>query len=558
MGSGGFGVDISVSPSFTEDTFLSRDGRLVETSTEAAPVDPLFFDRGEAVSAALRNDLQGVTVTNSIGSPDSATFELRLPMRPVFGKRNWADVLRPYTVVSIAIHRGGVRSDPAATSAPEPVMLGLVDFAEVVEDYSQQAPYRFVRVVGRSLGALLADQPWWFHRYLVAAGGEGDAPGAARIPDDFRSWYSDHASFSLLRDEVNLRTLGFLAVDPNLFLDVAERDPATCMQRAYDFFVGNAQRAGFIKMAFADGRPLRDRLVFDADLTRQSFFDQGARLMRQVLPASFPTASCWDILDLFCEPPFTELFADTFGTSVQDAAVHIIARKPPWAGHVVDTPRGPRVAFSTGSAPPGPGVGQSLFDRSLAEAVPGHWDRSLDTVTIDGADVIQRPQLRRGIDGPGAVFNAFEILPQVSSLAGNGPGDRAIQEMTPPLIDEDPASPSYVRRFGIRRFPRRASKYISTTTRDGSMRFGQARDQSMAYQLLLRTWFYRLPEFWHGRYVLRGRTALRVGRRLVDRALSREYYITSVTHRVDLAGQEPGFESACTVSRGWDLNSEAV
>ena len=181
------------------------------------------------------------------------------------------------------------------------------------------------------------------------------------------------------------------SVDPTLWESLTDRHPAEGMARACASFVtGYNGRPGFIKVQFHDGRSLASRLQFNAEVAKASFFDAGARLLQQFVPWHFPQASCWDVMGYFAEPPFVESFTDTFGATPASAAVSIIIRKPPWLGHV--GPEG-RIAFSHGSESP-PVWGQSLFDTTF-----GEWDRSSDTVAIDGSDIIARPVLRRGLLG---------------------------------------------------------------------------------------------------------------------------------------------------------------
>ena len=163
------------------------------------------------------------------------------------------------------------------------------------------------------------------------------------------------------------------------------------------------------------------------------------------------------------------------------------------------------------------------------------------------------PTLARGASD---VFNAFEVRPQIGSSAGDNQGDALLQADTPPIIDADSESPSYVRRFGIRRHPFRSTKYIAITKENNSTRVpsgGWAR-HATAYAALLRTWFHWNPEMLSGSYLLKGRTGLRIGRRLVDRDRHLEFYITDVLHRVVLTGAQPTYTTAVRVERGWEIN----
>ena len=502
---------------------------------------PLSQDVDEIVVSApaerqLQSDLLAVRVANSITAPYQ-TFRIDLAPHSA-----WANLIRPYSLVSIALQRYAP-GDMAATSTPEPVLLGLVDYVDVTEDYGQASPHRRISVCGRSLSATLSDNRWWHHWFLA------DADGKRRDPPEWSNLFAGHLGEAQLKQEAQLAARGFFAVDPHLFDALVDSHPARAMKLAFDFYVGTADQTGFIKLEFgSDGKRerLASRLLFDEAATQAGFHDPSCRLVKQAMPTSLlQDASCWDALAHFCEQPFTELFTDTYGNTVNDAAVHVIARKPPWAGFIGFEGNKAVVDFKTGR----PKGGQSLFDSEH-----GRWDAFIDTVNINvGArnDVVCI-NLRRGVDGRNATFNAFSVLPETSSPAGNNTGDQLLQREIPPLIDEDPDSTSYVLRYGLRPAPRHQSKYISVVGVDESkLEMGDAKSRAMAYELLLREWYHRQPEFWHGSYVLKGRTELRVGKRLLDHRAKREFYITSVVH--DLRCDTGRFISTVNVERGWDL-----
>lgn len=494
--------------------------------------DPLALNYPQ-IKAQLQADVQSVTVANSIRQP-AGTFTITLPPREVVSGYGWADLIRPYSLVTISLHRYGDRSDPATTPEPEPIMMGLVDHVALSEDYGSVAPRRSVQVTGRSLAALLTDIKWWYHHLL-------QKPDA--IPPDLRQFYQAPApSIELLRDEVGLRGLGFLAIANDLWESLPDRHPVAAMARAYDFFVNGLDgRAPFIKLQFQDGRALSSRLLFQSEAAQASFFDSGARLLQHMLPSSMPQATCWDLMAYFSEPPFVEAFTDTFGATAADAAVYVRVRKPPWLGHI--GPAG-KIYFSNGAESP-PVWGQSLFDTTY-----GEWDLSLDTVEIDGSDIIARPSLRRGLLGP-EIFSAYEIRPQIGSAAGDNRSDKLLQEEVPPLLEEQVDVPSNIYRYGIRPLIR-TTKYVPTA--EGDDRTARSyTEQALAYQALARTWFMWGPEFWSGQYTCKGRTAFRAGRRLYDYDVRREFYITAVVHRVDLASPQPLYTTALTVERGWDV-----
>jgi hypothetical protein len=495
----------------------------------------------DELGPALLPDLEAITITNSLAQ-GYQTATLHVAPNPVFGPdRSWADVVRPYSLLGISIHRKGTSDDPATTAAPEPVFMGLIDYPSVAEDYSQAEPRREQQLCGRSMAAVLHDHRWWFHWYLV-----GTTEWPAQIPPDFRQFYKVPPDLRLFRDEQQIRMLGFFAIDPSMYKDAVERHPAEAMRLTWNFFVGTESRPGFIKLRFSDGTGIRDRLRFDSDFARQNFVDPAARLNRQVLPTEMKNANCWQILRLFAQEPLLELFSDTFGTSLADAAVEVYVRKPPFNGQIIRTDQGTRVDFSTGSYPR---AGESLFDGAF-----GTWDRDTDTIQITDDDLLAKPSLRRGIDGP--IWTTYSVIPALSGIAGNAMGDRLLQRNFAPLIEEDLDSPSYVLRYG-NRVLMLTPNFIPILEVDGETpEVASARDVCLAYQVLLRTWFYRLPELWRGVYQVRGRTAFRVGRRLLHTRTDgrkREFYIVGTTHHVML-GERPEFTTVLQVERGRDLS----
>lgn len=522
----------------------------------------------DKLSETFEADIEDVTISSTLRR-ECSSFQITLAARPVtvpvdgvglMQFEDWAEVIRPQALIAIAIHRQGSPSDPSTTWAPEPMFLGLVDPGGVSKrmDFSRAQPRRVVCISGRSLASVLSDQRWWYHHYLA------DSP-----PPDIAEFFADTAGVEPadLDAETQIRDLGFFAVDLNLFTDVVNRSPVDGMKAAYDFFIGGdpadgPPTEGFIKLRFADGRGIRERLRFDAALARRSFFDSGARLTRQtIITSDLVQANCWEAMQSFAEEPFVEMFTDTFGDSLEDAHVDIIVRKPPFAGHIAYPPKGASVEFSSGKAPV---PLSSLFDQEFGGwgqrvaivdngELHGSWNECDQTVLIDPSDILAAPNLRRGGT---EIYNAFSICPQIGGAGGQSKGEQLLSRETPPIIDKNPESPSYIRRYGIRLHPARYTKYIPMLESDGVTRLpsgGWAR-HSAAYGALLHAWNKWNPEFFTGQLVVQGRTSLRIGRRLVYRDPSagthQEFYITGVLHRATL-GDRPSYTTTVQVERGW-------
>lgn len=499
------------------------------------------FAYNKKIQDQLRADLLDVTITSSIYEP-AARFSFTLAARPVLGMASWGELIRPYALVTILLHRAG--HDAACTPEPEPMLIGLVDPGGILvsEDYQDAEPHRTVRISGRSLAGVLTDQSWWYNHYL-----------ATQPPPEMADFFADDAGFQQSTNAVQEAALGFFAVDPELFTDLPRLTPAAAMGVVYKFFVGTPEKPGFIHLQFDDKRPLRDRLVFDEALALRSFFDPAARFMQQTSPTQFPQQPCWGAMHLFAEDTFVEMFTDTFGTSADDAACHLVVRKPPWAGHIAYPNDRPSVAFSTGKAP---GFGSSLFDQQFGgwgeDNRAAGWNGQPQTVLISGSDVISIGQLVRG---SGPIFNTFCVRPQIGGPSGNSQGDTLLNKEVPPIIDNDPNSPSYILRWGIRQHPFQSTKYIPVVGSDNSTRVpaGGWGRHCAAYGALLRSWLHWNPEMWSGVLVLKGRTSLRIGRRLMDTDVGREYYITGATHHLTLTGQQPTYTATVQVERGWEL-----
>lgn len=503
--------------------------------------------------------LRSVTVSNAL-TDAGGRFALELaPLFPFYApspyrQRPVADFIKPMSLVTIAVHHSGYGG--GATRAPVPIMLGVVDDVDAPELWGGREPVRSVFVTGRSLAALLTDFRWWFHSYLAYS-------GAIQLPADVRRFFKQAPGADALRDESLLRTLGFLAIDEQLF-DLVERSPVALMKAAYEFFVVGDPGRGrepFIKLKFpatlggagaaatvnVQQLPVAVRLRFDADAAQASYFDQRSRLTSQFLPLQMPSASCWDLLRYFAESPFSELYADTFGNTLNDAYVEIVARKPPWIGHIeYDGDGTPFVAYPTGGRR---ARGATLFDEQF-----GRWSRSAETVVVGDTDIIATPRMRRSLD---RAISLYDVQPALFANAGSRSGDQFFQMEIPPLIDEDATSPSFIQRVGLRplRVPVRS---IATLGGDDQTPtpIGDIRTRALAYGSLLYEWNFRAPDFWSGSYLIEGNPHVRIGRRLLDRDRRREFYVVGVVHRMDFENEDGAFTTTVTVERGWNLVPE--
>lgn len=504
-----------------------------------AGVTPLILDTRSGA-----HGLQRVTVTNSIDAP-FGHFTLQFAPEAVApGGTLWDEAAGQYSLVTIALHRYGPA--PAGTAEPVPVMIGITDPPSRSESYAQAQPQRSCTISGRGIAAILTDHQWWTHHWLAAV------QRASNIPADLRDYFVSVPEDERLNRwgrEQGARSLGLFAIDPELFL-VVNRHPVDVIERMLQFYLyglgptsdfgPRAPTDAFIKVRFLDGVPLASRLRFDAAAAKGAFVDRGARLIDGMLPTSLQNASCWQAIRQFVDEQSMELYTETRGASVDDAYAEIICRKKPWAGQIgYDQRGGAGVEFANGKRPLF--AGETLFDL-----------QALDTVEIDGTDVIGRPQIQRGAREP--IYTMYYVRPAVSAMSGDKGGEQLWDQLIPPIVDEFPDSPSYIETFGLRTLSHQL-RYapITAESEDTWLPDGDFTRHCVAYEALFREWYYRNPVMFSGSYLCKGRTSFRPGMRLMDRSSNgREYYVHTVHHDMAL-GPQASYTARLGVTRGWDL-----
>lgn len=519
----------------------------------------------------LRKDLYSITTSNHLRQP-FGRLSITLAAREVVPGKTWEDLIEPYSLVIILLHRIGPTTDPLSTSTPEAVIVGIIDRIAETDDFSDKAPRRSIRLMGRSLTGILSDQKWWYHGYLNFQNEDGTQK---RLPANLSDYMLNPPTQDQAKRELTLRGLGVLGIDTLLDGQV-EFHPAQLMLAIYEFFVGSATgtqeevdtlqaqgkltgaaldavvqgKLGFIKTQFVDAQPLETRLRFDPQRAVGSFFDPLAKITFANLPqwasqGQEESPSCWDLLRYCCDDPFVELFSETFGTGPDDAYVAIIMRKPPWVGYVNVEGKIPGDS---------PRAGVSLFDRGH----PGTWwERESAPLELRPEDILGRPEVSRGAEG-GSIYTAYEVEPTGFAGAGKSVGQLNWIDVIPPIFEEDETSPSFIGRYGIRPM-KKATKYLPSAilpTPDAAV---DPLSRSVAYEVLLRQWYCQSPNFRAGSYRVRGSTVWRVGRRLIDvgnPAIGRpprEFYIIGVTHQATFTGKRPQWLTTLQVERGWDL-----
>jgi hypothetical protein len=477
------------------------------------------------LSQIFADDVRSIVVSNDLRAP-SHRFTLQLVARRFSSDASWERILLPYTVIRLGV----VGPDGAFW----PLIVGFIDSASRSGEYSGATPEMTVSVSGRSLGGLLEDHAWWFHSAMSDV--------LLRHFDfaDLRQWYAPDADLRLLRDVVGreqaLRLTGLMALDSRLFDKLINATPVDVARAIWDHYVGNDNEAGRIAL-YLPGRTLATQLKLDAD--PRNMFDAYARLTFPALPTTMPTGSAWRVLRAYLEPWFFELFSRVVGSSLDNAHIQYVARKPPFSGHIGE--RDGRLSVVTSGGYPGPG--RSTFDAEF-----GAWNRSAETRTIAGSDVFGHGQIEVSIEG---AYTMYRVLPLAFSAGGAGGGHTDIASMVPPLPDDDTRSPSFIGRLGVRLLDVQ-TKYLSPVQADGAP--GDVNHlirRIMLYQVMLRTWYFLGPAFRTTTYYLRFRPDIDVGHRVYDTELSQEGYVTHVRHVGQATGASWRWQTVLKAERGW-------
>lgn len=465
-------------------------------------------------------DLLSVQTSKSLFEPCGRFVLNFTPREPIAGK-NWSEVIPPYSLVEILLHREGV------TEEPRLVMLGLTDRSQVSEDYSAASPQRTVQVSGRELSAVLVDmRTMYLHNpptpmSVIGAPGDGELPSLYQAP---------------------AQALGMLAIDPTLANE--GESPVDAIDKFVTMLLtGRANDTLFEK----DGRPmidmqlpnakLSDLLFFDAAKARAALFDPGAQLSpRHQL--SDCGRSLWEVLEAFSDPSYQELFTRTVEQRTVDTAnqmsvagagpgVEIIFRKKPFAGRIVSTGHITGVAHVHGSQ----------FDQEFL-------DRPEESITIDGTQLIAATtgkSLQR-------VTNVYYVTPSAAVHGLEG----SVRELVQPVVDSGPYAPASVDRLGVR--PRLVNDlYFGSVQKDNP----ELHTMAATREQLLWAWHRFESLFGFGSYTLVGHPVIETGRRLVrrDRGRDWESYVTHVGHSVLLAGPQPRYTSSVSVERIWAMSN---
>lgn len=511
-----------------------------------------------------RSGIISIETYNSISAP-YGHFQIELAPQPLDDKGTLpADVLKPASLVVIALHRhgGDPTTDAAVTPQPVPVMIGLIDEPHADEDYSQAGTRRSQYVRGRALSAVLADQRWYFNAWLFNAIGKSLAPGGFSAYFDSAALTDEIKTFAALASGSGAAEI--LAIDPQfLAQDASHATPLEFINTIYKFMItGIGGKPPFINLAFGDGVPLAQRLVYDP--ATANFVDPRALILSGLVSTDWISAgNAIGVMKYFVPDAVMESFSDTFGTSLEDAHVQLIIRKPPFAGHIDYGTQGAEVRFATqsGHAPP-------LFGGTLFDWQHGEWNTKKATMYIDGSDIITSALstgAQASVSGAGiGMANLFVVQPRQPPTAGNSNAPNPWDAIIAPMVVSNPQAPAYYRRYGLVPLPKVQLNYAPILESDNSTPNGNSNfiRQCLAHEALLYEWHQRFPDMYRGTYTLKGSTNYRAGMRLVDRTHNdrpREFYVTGVRHRLAFGPQAAvSFQTTVEVERGWNLASGAV
>lgn len=496
------------------------------------------FDTAQVGGPA--DDLLSVTTSKQINQP-GGRFALQFtPREPVAGY-NWADLIPGYSLVEIWLQRYPQNPEPVL------VMLGLTGARQESEDYGQAEPMRTVQVSGRELSAAIFVDQQVLYLPVPPDALTPTSPLAIDVPmtDEFGRIVSAGSTSSagpFAGPHIALNQM--LAIDPELAqigaspVDVIDRFVRMMTVGVKTSY--NPSGLPLVNFEFPDAR-IRDLLFFDASKAQALLFDPHAQL-----PASSQltdsAVSLWNLVSTWSDPHYQELWGITRDrtldrnsallTTTQRSAVEIIFRKKPFGGFI----------NAAGELVGARSVSGSQFDREFE-------NDPTQNVTISDHDVISMSVMRT-VD---AVRNVFLVYPQMPHI--NRPEDFRSQHA--PLADQDPASPSNVRRFGPRlmqvndrylRFPE--SQSVPAPQPPDAYAIATSHEQ------LLRAWHKFEPLFYRGRYTLKGDATINIGVRAthVGRRISREYYTTGITQAMIIGAPTPTFTTVVEMERGWPIS----
>lgn len=507
-GSFWFNVKIQTPPEFNPLTGQMEPARVIR------------FDSRESGDSPA-GDVYTLTWGNSVNTP-CGRFTLTMAPRYVEGNRTWADLIPAYSLVEIWVQR--------FPDDEECVMLGLVTHRSEDADFTQAGPMRTIRISGSAVSRVLVDQKtFWLP--------VNPATLAPNEPEEFLTdLRSGDASIPDLYGPA-AEIFGTAILDPQLF---SEGDgPIAVIDKYVRYIVeGKGPRSVTPKPLLNWALPtVRLEQILFFDPTRASLFDHKARLPAQqsVHAGNVPL---WSLLSGYVSPFYQEFFSETrqlesiapsrvIGADpggLASVAVEIVLRKKPFAGRIDESGDLVDTRFPGGSQ----------FD----ETFENDREQSIDL----GGWPVQSYCYARSSD---AVRNLFYTLPQaVNEIAGT-----PFTALHAPLMDTDPASPSFVRRFGLR-LCHVNDPYLAE-------RQGDVEHLARTRERLLMAWHRFEPTFLNGQITVAGHPRFRAGKRVVwtepyvNRRL--EFYVPSVTHTVSIRGSSPTYSTQLEVQRGWEL-----
>ncbi len=489
----------------TITTYHPRCEVTIYTPADVSSDGEVFGPPSSGARIDPMRDLLTVETNQQMGNC-GGTFSLQFAPRDVRPGTSWADVLPLYSVVVIKFER------KPYDDSPKIEMIGLVESVGESGNFGSAQPVRGIRVSGRSAAsALLNGHPVQFF------------PLTSGDPS--------------LQYDVN--TYVGAMFDEKLFRDALNKPPQNAIYDIFSKYVSSIDisipRFTEKPVQFTSPEGVLDASATSAglnlirfDLSKTSLYDASARY---TVPVPYRYGGfIWSILAGFVDAHFQEFF------TLQDPdeeRTDIVFRALPFK-RVTD-----------------------ILDFKSIHRFHGLIDTNaphMTTVTALPSDCVAEPNWHRGVAD---IYTAYRVMPP-SALAS----DLAFASSVPAVIDGNPLSPTYFKRFGLKLlevkalyFPLSMDGVRVDDSASGPPDLFHAKAKE--WSELLRDWHRPAPLFYDGTVHLKGQTAHRVGQRFLmlrdPRALYpyREAYIVGVTKNFEV--QSSSFLSTLTLTRGFDL-----
>lgn len=469
-----------------------------------------------------RGALRRVT-TRSNTESWSGSFSLEFTPEGIGTAEAIAARVPPYSLVTIrAGSSEGEGDDPT-------LMVGLTSPADSAETFGP-SPQRGMTISGRGIECVLEDSKVWHAPYL-----EGQSIDAF-LDRSLRPAYLDDLTGTLTW----ARGLWGGAIDPR-----------EAMLRILLYYLGH-RASGVVSLLLPQGYQLRQLLVpgtLDSLPGGIDAFAPALEFLGDIVPqvrvlATLTSAPqippTWTML----RPDFKILTSQlspqpgdivNMLRQVHDATFHeLFVRHEDGAARILHRTR----PFLRAN----PTVGASAFAPGVAD---------LPTVHVSPDD-LRAVQMRHGVE---PVYNVFYVTP----AAGTTFNWESFKALVAPSFCGRADEPAFVGRYGVRPLDV-SSPYITADNESDPNDTPEIIEMAKELAETLRSWYAPHPLMRQGRMMVRGRSTMRPGVRVVrDPIGSRppeEFYATGAGHTYDLHTGE--WTATLDLTRGWNLRSQEI